>query len=316
MKIVKRHGWLFLSIFSFLTIQTLAQTPPPFPDRGITYDLKQTLMQGPVTVRFSDSSEHSGLIFRFYQTGIFNSGKYKDWKFVVASVIDDESCKGPACDRLGFYRFANRNQKWVYFPNISSAGNHVSKTILDGFYPATHQTVEVDSLFSIPGYEYPQTLVGPSPGQILKYFEEGKCDCMADPSVLVPVFIDTKLGKVFTTKLSVSLSKVIYYQPFQKAKTDEPGDVNRCKGRDFASKPMAFMSSDPTEPIWFTNMFPILSRINSFPMNSAAPHSKGSFGMMGVKWKVTTITRPIRVVKTGNSQILKASYRKLFQERI
>jgi len=130
---------------------------------------------------FDDSQGFVPEETKYYKVGTF-VGVYNGGDLILASALSDGPVSYP-----NYYRFASFEGKYILLTKYSED---------DGSGLAAPD-FSIDSSYSIPGLEFPKTISGSQPRQILKI--QSGVNVFFDPANLKKVFTDKVLGDVYTT---------------------------------------------------------------------------------------------------------------------
>jgi hypothetical protein len=171
--------------------------------------------------------------YDFYKVGDIINGQYNGGELVLVYVnYPDGPCKGSGCNQPQRLRYILFNKTAIFLPKISQyePGYGTDKTLsrLNPFQKFGF-TLAQDNSLTIPILEYPKTLTGNSPRQLLQL--AGERDGQPNVATLMKISSNQIFGDIYTTKSGVSLTKDFYYNQSNN-NSDEPMDANACAGNE------------------------------------------------------------------------------------
>ncbi len=191
--------------------EPLPVTPlPPIPT--FIYTARTKMLSG-VSITDTDDNDYN---IDVYKIGDITGGQYKGGQLVSAYVEFQGPCKGSAaCGKPSRQRFILFNKSAIGLLKNSesafsfgpAADTGTAPLILNPFQKLGY-TFTVDSTYSIPELEYPPTLTGSNPRQILQYI--GERDGQLDLAKLVKVSFNGVSRDIYTTKPGLGSSWDFY----------------------------------------------------------------------------------------------------------
>jgi len=164
---------------------------PAFPTSPLLRWQRPEQFVPPVTLK---EEEWMTVTYGLTKTGHFLGGPYQGGVLVLVRRSDDGPCKGEGCDADFNWRFAKLGNRMVFLSRISNGP-------LEHLTPQTNPflklgwSVETDSEFTIPSLEYPKTIQGSSPRQMLRFLREGSDAPILDKTKMA--FRHEALGNVY-----------------------------------------------------------------------------------------------------------------------
>ncbi len=185
-----------------------------------------------VTIEFWDGN------YAFYRVGKIVGGKYQGGDLVdVDTNVGGGRCKSDACSQDNIDRYIKLDNTIVFLPRISQDKVNGGP---DSYLPPVSMMSQalfnktgipeiIDNASTIPVLEYPTHLSEVNPAMTLDYGDSEQ-DGTLDATLLMPVFTDPILGKIYTTKPGLSPQGSFYAGIVTKNSMEIPssGGIGYC----------------------------------------------------------------------------------------
>jgi hypothetical protein len=211
-------------------------SPPPSKEKAsVEYIKREKIFE---SVNVPEGEDFMYYSFDSYKVGTITSGKYKDWDLLLALVVGYGPCKGSGCRKPFHLRYIRKENQVVFLPKISSKDTIYINEELDlrtvNPFQKLGLNLTSDNEFTIPILEYPETLIGAKPKQVINLLTHGREeDGEFDQTKLTIVFEHDIFSAVYTTRSEVAPSKSFYtLSGLESSKLDEAVFANTrgCRG--------------------------------------------------------------------------------------